>query len=205
MGSMNSVAADRMSKISSDPPRPAADWPVRLAREEDVPSLEALIPVSVRVLHAPYYSPAQTEAALGLIFAVDRQLIRDGTFFVVEDNGALVGCGGWSKRKSRYGGDAGRDRVDELLDPRKNAAGVRAFFVHPSWARRGIARSIMICCEQAIVAAGFRKVEIVATLAGLPLYASFGYAADQPYQIPMPGGLELPVARMTKCFDAEAV
>ena len=97
-----------------------------------------------------------------------------------------------------YGGDQTRRAEDPLLDPACDAARVRAFFVHPAWARRGIGRSIMAACEQAIVASGFRTVDIVATLAGEPLYASFGYAAVERYEIPMTGGLSLPVVRMTR-------
>jgi len=182
----------------SAPRNTAIDWQLRLAREDDVPALEALIPVSVRALQAPYYSPAQMEAALGPVFGVDRQLIRDGTYYVAEQNGAIIGCGGWSRRRSLYGGDNGRAGADGLLDPKQDAARVRAFFVHPAWARRGIGASIMTACERAIIEAGFRTVEIVATLAGEPLYASFGYVVVERYEIPMPGGLGLPAVRMTK-------
>ena len=177
------------------------DWQPRLAREGDIPALEALIPVSVRALQAPYYAPAQMEAALGLVFGVDRQLIRDGTYFVAEQDQTIVGCGGWSRRRSLYGGDSGRAGEDELLDPRRDAARVRAFFVHPAWARRGVGRSIMVACEQAIEQGGFRTVDIVATLAGEPLYAAFGYAVVERYEIPMAGDLGLPVVRMTKRID----
>jgi GNAT superfamily N-acetyltransferase len=141
------------------------------------------------------------EAALGPVFAVDRQLIRDGTYFVVEDGAQIVGCGGWSKRKSLYGGDGGRAGEDAALDPQRDPARVRAFFVHPTWARRGIGRSILIACERAIIEARFRSVEIVATLAGEPLYASFGYSVVERHDIPLPGGLRLPVVRMAKEFD----
>jgi len=165
---------------------------------EDCAALEELIPVSVRALQAPHYSPAQMAAALGPVFGVDRQLIRDGTFFVVEDGGRIVGCGGWSKRKTLFGGDAVRTGEDPELDPQRDPARVRAFFVHPDWARRGIGRSILKSCEEAIVAAGFRTVELVATLSGEPLYASFGYAVVERYEIPMSGGLKLPAVRMAR-------
>jgi GNAT superfamily N-acetyltransferase len=181
---------------------PATDWEPRLAREEDIPALEALIPLSVRTLQAAYYSPAQMEAALGPIFGVDRQLIRDGTYFVVEQDAQIIGCGGWSKRRSLYGGDHHRTEPDPELDPGCDAARVRAFFVHPKWARRGIGRSIMAACEQAIIAAGFRTVDIVATLAGEPLYASFGYVVVDRYDISMTGGLSLPAVRMSKPIPA---
>jgi len=173
-------------------------WPLRPAVESDVPAIEALIPLSVRALQSPYYSQAQMDAALGPVFGVDRQLVRDGTYFVVEQERTIIGCGGWSRRRSLYGGDSGRAGEDELLDPRRDAARVRAFFVHPSWARRGIGRSIMIACEQAIITADFQAVEIVATLAGEPLYASFGYTVVKRYDIPMPGGLNLPVVQMAR-------
>lgn len=176
-------------------------WPLRLARGADVSALEALIPLSVRALQSPYYSQAQMDAALGSVFGVDRQLIRDSTYFIVEQNGAIVGCGGWSRRRSLYGGDSGREREDELLDPHRDAARVRAFFVHPDWARRGIGRSIMTACERAIIGAGFRTVDIVATLAGEPLYASFGYTVVERYDITLAGGLSLPVVRMTRRLE----
>ncbi|MSU19915.1 MAG: GNAT family N-acetyltransferase [Pedosphaera sp.] len=141
------------------------------------------------------------EAALGPVFGVDRQLIRDGTYFIAEQDGAIVGCGGWSRRRSHYGGDSGREGEDGLLDPQRDAARVRAFFVHPAWARRGIGRNIMAACERAIIESGFRSVDIVATLAGEPLYASFGYAVVESYDIATVNGLSLPVVRMTKSME----
>jgi N-acetylglutamate synthase-like GNAT family acetyltransferase len=180
------------------------DWQPRLARESDIPALEALIPLSVRTLQADHYSPTQIEAALGPVFAVDRQIIRDGTYFVVERDGVIVGCGGWSRRRSLYGGDTGREKEDGLLDPDRDAARVRAFFVHPDWSRRGIGRSIMIACELAIIEARFRMVDIVATLVGEPLYASFGYEVMERYEIAMAGGVSLPVVRMSKSVECRA-
>ena len=179
-------------------------WPLRLARESDVPALEALIPLSVRALQAPYYSSAQMDAALGPVFGVDRQIIRDGTYFVAERDGAIVGCGGWSRRRSLYGGESGREHEDGVLDPQRDAARVRAFFVHPAWSRRGIGRSIMGACERAIVEAGFRTVEILATLAGEPLYLSFGYGVVERCNIAMVRGLTLPVVRLTKTMERGA-
>jgi GNAT superfamily N-acetyltransferase len=177
-------------------------WPLRLACEADVPALEELIPLSVRALQAPYYSTARMEAALETVFGVDRQLIRDGTYFVVEQDGDVVGCGGWSRRRSLCGGDRGREHEDDLLDSQRDAARVRAFFVHPARARRGVGRSIMGACEQAIIEAAFRTVVIVATLAGEPLYASFGYAVVERYEMAMANGLSLPVVRMTKRVES---
>lgn len=178
------------------------DWQPRLAREDDIPALEALIPLSVRALQAAHYSPAQMEAALGPVFGVDRQLILDATYFVVEQDASIVGCGGWSRRRSLYGSDTNRASADALLNPQSDAARVRAFFVHPAWARRGIGRSIMFACERAIQQAGFRSVEIVATLPGEPLYSTFGYAVIERFEILMTGDLRLPVVRMTKIIES---
>ncbi|MDB6040759.1 MAG: GCN5-related N-acetyltransferase [Verrucomicrobiales bacterium] len=174
------------------------NWPFRLARLSDIPELESLIAISVRVLQAPYYSVAQREGALGKIFGVDTQLIRDGTYFVLEQEAQIIGCGGWSKRKTLCGGDRDRVGEDDLLDPRSEGARIRAFFVHPDWARRGIGASILRACEKAIVSAGFETAELLATLAGEPLYASFEYKAFERYDLPMSSGLSLPVVRMGK-------
>ena len=173
-------------------------WPLRLAREADAPELEALIALSVRKLQAASYTEEQREAAIGTVFGVDHQLIRDGTYLVAEEHGRIVGCGGWSRRRKLCGSSTITAGEADALDPRIDAARVRAFFVHPDYARRGIGRSIMAACEEAIMAAGFKDVLIVATLAGEPLYASFGYTVVERYETPMANGLTLPVVRMTK-------
>ena len=175
-----------------------SDWKPRLASEGDIPALEILIPLSVRALQAAHYSPAQLDMALGPVFGVDGQLISDGTYFVVEEQGQIIGCGGWSRRKAMFGGDRGRPGQDALLDAKSEPARIRAFFVHPAWARRGIGRSILAACEDAIRAAGFQTAELVATLTGEPLYASCDYAVVERYEVPMSGGLTLPVVRMSK-------
>lgn len=174
------------------------NWQLRLACMEDVPALERLIPLSVRVLQATHYSAAQMEAALGPVFGVDRQLIADGTYFVAEHDGVIIGCGGWSKRRSLFGGDAMRKAEDLLLDPTNESARVRAFFIHPEWTRRGIGRAIIDACEGAISVAGFQRIELVATLAGEPLYGACGYMEAERYEVPLAGGLTLPVVRMMK-------
>jgi len=178
---------------------------LRPARESDIPALAALIPLSVRSLLAAHYSTSQMEAALGPVFGVDRELIRDGTYFVVEHHQDLVGCGGWSKRRTLFGGDAGRaGGQSALLDPARDAARIRAFFVHPDWARRGIGREIMVACEQAIGKAHFRSIELVATLAGEPLYAAFSYTAVERFDIPLADGQPLPAVRMVKRLEYHA-
>ncbi len=181
----------------------ATQMSLRLARAEDVPALEKLIPLSVRALQAAYYSTAQMEAAIGPIFGVDHQLIADGTYFVVEHAGEVIGCGGWSKRQSRCGSGPAGGGAETELEPTRDAARVRAFFVHPAWARRGIGRRILETCERAAVAAGFRRVEILATLAGEPLYAAFGYVVAERYEMELANGLGLPVVSMKKEFKAE--
>ena len=175
---------------------------IRLAREADIPALEELVPLSVRGLQAATYSPAQMEAAIGPVFGVDRQLIRDGTYFIVESDGVIVGCGGWSRRKAVFGGDRERKGEDAALDPAQDPARVRAFFVHPEYARRGIGRLILGRCEEAIRAAGFREAALVGTLAGEPLYTACGYEVIERYDISLDGELKLPAVRMRKCFPA---
>lgn len=178
------------------------ELPLRVAHEGDVPALEALVEQSVRGLLARHYSPAQLEAAIGPVFGVDRQLIRDGTYYVVEYDGQPVACGGWSRRQAVYGGDRGRMGNDAELNPMTDAARVRAFFVHPDWERRGIGRRLLAESEAAIRLAGFQKIELVATLAGEPLYAKNGYGVVERYEAPMPGGLTLAVVRMAKTLAA---
>jgi 23S rRNA pseudouridine2457 synthase len=171
---------------------------IRLARPDDLPALADLIPLSVRVLQAPFYSTAQIEASLSSVFDLDRLLIADGTYFVVEHSGQVIGCGGWSHRQAVCGGDSGRVGQDAALDPAKDPARIRAFFVHPDWARRGIGRALIEKCETAIRAAGFKTAVLVATLTGEHLYASAGYTAVERYDLPIPKNLTLPFVCMTK-------
>ena len=184
-----------MDESASVPP---ANWQLRLACEKDIPALEKLIPLSVRALQSAHYSSAQIEAALGPVFGVDSQLIRDGTYFVVEQQNQIVGCGGWSQRQAMFGGDRHRADDNSLLDPQRDPARIRAFFVHPDFARRGIGRSILVACEAAIQKAGFQSAELVATLTGEPLYTSFNYTVIERYEVPMTDELTLPVVRMAK-------
>jgi predicted N-acetyltransferase YhbS len=163
-----------------------------------VPAIEALIPLSVRSLQAEHYSREQMEGALGTVFGVDTQLIRDGTYFVAEAGGEIVGCGGWSRRKTLFGSDRAKAGEDPQLDPKHDAARIRAFFVHPEWARRGIGSEIMRRSEAAAIAARFHRIEIVATLTGEALYAKFGYAVVERYDVPLANGYRLPVVRMAK-------
>src|SRR6266852_164403 len=186
---------------------------LRLAVPEDVPVLRELINASVRGLQTHDYTPAQIEGALKTVFGVDSQLIADGTYLVAvavpsgseshepENDGAanlIVGCGGWSKRKTLYGGDRWTGREDELLDLLRDAAKIRAFFIHPVWARQGIGGMILEACEAAARAAGFTRYEMGATLTGAKLFGVKGYVAVKPISIPLMNGEVLPVVHMEK-------
>jgi N-acetylglutamate synthase-like GNAT family acetyltransferase len=175
-------------------------WSVRLAREVDAPAIEILIRVSARVLQSSHYSETQIERALGSVFGVDHQLLSDRTYFVAEHKGQIVGCGGWSKRKTLFGGDAMKTEMDIELDPKRDSARIRAFFVHPAWARCGIGRAILERCEKAIQLAGFGSVELVATLTGEPFYGACNYSQGERFEVPLANGLTLPVVRMVKQF-----
>ena len=177
------------------------DFSLRKAIPADVPVLETLIEASVRGLQAQDYSPSQIESALASVYGVDSQLIADGTYFVVQANsagGAIVACGGWSKRKTLYGGDVWKAREDSLLNPQTDAAKIRAFFVHPDWVRRGIGTLLLDACEQAAMAEGFRRFEMGATLSGVPLYRARGYVSLENLGVPLANGESLPIVRMEK-------
>jgi GNAT superfamily N-acetyltransferase len=175
---------------------------VRKAATADIPRLREVIEASVRGLQAADYSPAQIEGALQSVYGVDSQLIADGTYLVAEVTDSqkpeIVACGGWSKRKTLYGGDQYAAREDSLLDPKQDAAKVRAFFVHPKWARRGIGSLILEACENAALEAGFSRLEMGATLSGVAFYKAKGYAAIENLQTPLGNGEVLPIVRMAK-------
>lgn len=171
----------------------------RLATANDIPALKLLIPRSARALLADHYTPQQVEGALSYgIFGVDSQLIADSTYYVAVANGQIVGCGGWSKRNTLYGADHLKAAVDDLLDPATDAARIRAFFIDPDWARRGIGRRIMELCEDAARQAGFRRAQLGATHTGEFLYAAMGYSVTERFEIPMTDGVSLPAAHMVK-------
>ena len=175
---------------------------VRKAVADDIPRLREVIEASVRGLQAEDYSPAQIEGALRSVYGVDSQLIADGTYFVAEipegQGMPIVACGGWSKRKTLYGGDQYAVREDSLLDPARDAAKIRAFFVHPQWARQGIGSLILEACEQAAIAAGFTRLEMGATLSGVAFYRAKGYVEIENQSVPLGNGEQLPIVRMAK-------
>jgi GNAT superfamily N-acetyltransferase len=179
-----------------------AEVRIRAAQSADIPVLRRLIDASVRALQARDYTPAQIESALATVYGVDTQLIADGTYFVAEvfpaEAPVVAGCGGWSKRKTLYGADHCAGREDDLLDPHKDAARIRAFFIHPDWARRGIGSMILEACETAARAAGFTRLEMGATLTGVPFYRAKGYTELERIEVPLENGASMPIVRMGK-------
>ena len=174
--------------------------PFRPATLDDLPALESLIAASARGLSKQEYSSEQIEAALGTAWGVDTQLVRDRTYLIGEVAGAAVACGGWSYRNTLFGADALAGREPAELDPAKDAARIRAFFVHPDWARRGIGTQLLDACESAARARGFRATELMATLPGEKLYRVRGYVAIEPVRHPLPNGLGIDFVRMRKTF-----
>lgn len=167
----------------------ALNLAVRLAHPSDIPELTQLIQDAARGLMAKDYTARQIESALIHLLGVDSRLIEDGTYFVAEVDGEIAGAGGWSRRKSIYGHDATpRDDADLFLDPISDAARIRAFFVHPHYARQGIARHLLHISESAARANGFWKLELVATWTGVPVYESCGYIAVEDVQVALPDG-----------------
>ncbi len=173
----------------------------RLATLDDLPVLRALIPLSVRALSQGCYTEAQIESALRYVFGPDTQIIADGTYFVAEADGNIIGCGGWSRRRTLYGGDQSKAGEDGWLDPLGEPARIRAFFVHPDWARRGIGSRIMIACLQAAREAGFHRLELMATLPGEALYRAFGFAVTERVELVLPDSVPIPFVRMMRAID----
>jgi len=158
--------------------------------------MTALMELSIAELLKPFLDARQI-AASRMIMELDSQLVEDRTYFIVEQDGALAGCGGWSRRATMYGGDHSAGRDSALLDPAKDAARVRAMYTHPSFARRGVGRLVLSLCEQTARAEGFRRAELVATAAGEPLYRACGYQVLAPYVDARVGPL-VPLWRMGK-------
>jgi GNAT superfamily N-acetyltransferase len=174
---------------------------LRLATSADLPALRVLIPTSVRALSRGYYTPEQTESAIRYVFGADTQLIADRTYFVAHAGGEIAGCGGWSRRRTLFGGDQMKSGPDPLLDPATEPARVRAFFVHPAWARRGIGSQIMEACLGAARGDGFRSLELAATLPGEPLYRVFGFESVERLDTLLPDGVSVPFIRMSRALD----
>jgi N-acetylglutamate synthase-like GNAT family acetyltransferase len=169
---------------------------LRHATLADVPALQRLISRSGRELSLPYYTPVQAEAITRHVFGVDTQLIEDLTYFVIEQDDVITACGGWSKRQTLFGGDQVKTGPDPLLDPSKDPARVRAFFVDPSRARQGLGRRLMQECAEKARASGFKALELVSTLPGEPLYLASGFVVCERFELSLPGGAQVPVSRM---------
>jgi GNAT superfamily N-acetyltransferase len=179
------------------PPGPSGGR-LRKASSEDVPALRELIARSGRGLSAPFYTTAQAEALTNRVFGVDTQLIADGTYFVIELAGRLVACGGWSRRRTLFGGDQMKEGPDPLLDPASEPARIRAFFVDPGMARRGLGRRLLDECIRAARAAGFRALELASTLPGEPLYLASGFRLLERFDLEPEEGVRVPLARMRR-------
>jgi len=168
----------------------------RLARLDEVDALRGLMEAAITQLQKPFLDAVQI-ASSRAIMGLDTQLIADGTYFVVESGGGLAGCGGWSRRATLYGGDQSPGRSAALLDPARDPARVRAMYTHPDHARRGVGRLILALCETAARQEGFRTLELMATLAGEPLYRAAGYGVVESVDDAR-GGAAVPLRRMRK-------
>ncbi len=160
-----------------------ADLLLRPAVAADIPGLERLIERSARALSAGFYTPAELDAVLDEVFGVDSQLVADATYFVVEQDGAMLACGGWGKRSTGCGGDKAKAPPERLLEPAVEPAKIRAFFVDPAAARRGLATWLMAHCAREATEAGFTRLELVATLPGVPLYRKLGFDVVERYEL----------------------
>ena len=176
---------------------------LRVAAMDDIVPLRTLIETSARGLSTGFYSPAQIEAAVVHVFGVDTQLITDGTYFVIDAADGPAAAGGWSARRTLYGGDQTKSGIDARLDPRTEAARIRAFFVHPHWARQGLARRLYSACANAAWTAGFREFELMATRPGEPLYDALGFTVVERVVVTLPGGVQVPFARMHRSIDPQ--
>ena len=177
---------------------------LRVATPADVPAIADLIAESVRVLSRGFYTETQAASALRFVFGVDSQLIADRSYYVIEDDAGLAAAGGWSARVHLYGGDQAKAAEDPLVDPARDAARIRAFFVAPRAARQGMARRIYEECVRAASERGFRSLELVATMPGVPLYRALGFEMGEQYSLALPDGVELPVARMFRGIETAA-
>jgi N-acetylglutamate synthase-like GNAT family acetyltransferase len=152
---------------------------LRNATSQDIKAITELIALSARTLGGKYYDKDTIESALKSAFGVDTQLIKDQTYFVIEKEAQLIACGGWSYRKTLFGSDDNNLRDPEKLNPKTDAAKIRAFFIHPDYARQGLGNQIIIKCEQEAIKKGFNSTELMATLSGVSFYKKHGYCGDK--------------------------
>jgi GNAT superfamily N-acetyltransferase len=171
---------------------------LRPARQDDVAQLNALIERSARALSRGFYTESETESAIAYVFGVDTTLVADGSYLIAEQDGKIVGCGGWSRRRTLYGGDQRPVGERAFLDPAVEPARIRAFFVAPEAARQGIGRRLLDACANAAAAAGFSRLELMATLPGVPLYAACGFAEAERVVERLPDDVAIEFVRMTR-------
>ena len=171
----------------------------RIAQHDDIPVLKTLMAASIRELLRDFLPPKAVEASFE-VMGLDTRLIDDGTYYVVECVGVIAGCGGWSRRNTLFGGDHSAARNDALLDPRTDAARVRAMYTSPPFARRGVGRLVLALCEQAAATEGFARAELAATLAGEPLYRACGYKEIERFEAQTSKGIPIPLIRMAKAI-----
>jgi GNAT superfamily N-acetyltransferase len=175
----------------------ANHFSLRLAGPGDLETLRSLMDASMRTLLRAVLSPEEVEASF-FVMGLDTQLIEDGTYYVVERAGRTAGCGGWSRRATLFGGDHSAGRSAALLDPKNDAARVRAMYTHPDFTRQGVGTLILGLCEQKAAAEGFKRTELGATLSGLPLYKAYGYREIEQLRVETPSGVCVPIVRMGK-------
>lgn len=173
-------------------------YTLRAATHADIPRIAALIRISGIELSRGFYTQAQAAALTEHVFGVDTRLVEDGTYYVIERADALAACGGWSLRRTLFGGDQAKRGDDPLLNPAAEPSRIRAFFVAPAHARRGLGTRLIHACEQAARRAGFASIELASTMPGVPLYASAGYEVVERFDVELPGGVRAPLARMAK-------
>jgi GNAT superfamily N-acetyltransferase len=171
---------------------------LRVAEVRDAPAVAELMKTAAAALFPLFYDEQQSASAVEYVAHVDSALLEDGTFFVLESGGELVGCGGWSKRDRLYTGSGDAEGDDRLLDPAREPARVRAMFVRADWTRRGLGRRILEACEEAARAEGFRQLSLMATLGGLPLYRSYGFSELEEQEVVMPDGVAIRCVSMEK-------
>jgi GNAT superfamily N-acetyltransferase len=169
----------------------------RQAARDDIDMLRSVMDASIRILLGAVLSAEEVEASFA-IMGLDTQLIEDGTYYVVEKDGRVAGCGGWSRRATLFGGDHSAGRDAALLDPKADAARVRAMYTHPDFARQGVGRLILGLCEEKAAAEGFTRTELGATMSGLPLYRACGYRELEQLRVETPSGVRVPIVRMGK-------
>ncbi len=198
------VAAFTFRHVFPSPDAPGASAalpsPVRLATQAELPQLHSLMNESIRELVGAVLDEPATRASFEFM-GLDTQLIEDGTYFVVELDGQIAGCGGWSRRATLFGGDHTAGRSARLLDPSTEPARIRAMYTHPKFARRGVGRTVLAHCEAAAARAGFRELELMATVAGEPLYRACGFELIERVLVPTSTGVQVPCARMGKTLD----